>query len=221
MHFGAGKLWYACGANQYEKMVTAFRSLYPEEYAHCENAHMHKEFYVHPDILRRHHGLKMVKTVQRAGELIVTKPFAFHAVSLCVRTMQSCAMKSFLGHDRKKSMLTQFVMLLQGFSLGLNGAEASNWGNDPLWFKTAGMLQVFIPFRMKSLAQVVREKKLYCNCVRMKPVILNHHCIDNPQVRKLRKRVGELERVVELLTHKIDLLAESKPSQPEPKGQHC
>ncbi|KAH7705560.1 hypothetical protein AAVH_27232 [Aphelenchoides avenae] len=148
MHFGAGKLWYACGANQYDKMVTAFRSLYPEEYAHCVNAHMHKEFYVHPDILRRHHGLKMVKTVQRAGELIVTRPFAFHATA----------------------------------------------------------------------AQVVREKKLYCNCVRMKPVILNRLCIENPQVRKLRKRVGELERVVELLTHKIDLLAEFKPSQPEPKA---
>lgn len=81
MHFGAGKVWYACGWKQYEKMVNAFRSLYPEEYEHCENAHMHKEFFVDPELLKTRYGLKIAKTVQRPGELICTRPYAFHAVS--------------------------------------------------------------------------------------------------------------------------------------------
>lgn len=82
LHFGAGKVWYAAAAREYEEMVEAFRALYPEEYIHCVNAHMHKEFFVHPDVLRRRFGLKMFKTVQRPGELICTRPRGFHAVSV-------------------------------------------------------------------------------------------------------------------------------------------
>ncbi|KAH7664897.1 jumonji family transcription factor, partial [Aphelenchoides avenae] len=77
LHFGAGKVWYATSASDYEKVVSAFRTLYPEEYVYCTNAHVHKEFFVHPTLLEEKFGVKVFKTVQRAGEVIVSRPYTF------------------------------------------------------------------------------------------------------------------------------------------------
>ncbi|KAH7694090.1 Transcription factor jumonji/aspartyl beta-hydroxylase, partial [Aphelenchoides avenae] len=68
LHFGAGKVWYATSVSDYEKVVSALRTLYPEEYVYCTNAHVHKEFFVHPRLLEEKFGVKIFKTVQRAGE---------------------------------------------------------------------------------------------------------------------------------------------------------
>ena len=80
LHFGAGKVWYATAPSEYEKVVGAFRALYPEEYLYCNNAHVHKEFFVHPTVLEERFDVKIFKTVQRSGEVIVIRPYTFVSV---------------------------------------------------------------------------------------------------------------------------------------------
>lgn len=47
----------------------------------------------------------------------------------------------------------------------------------------------------------------------MKAVILNHQCVDHPDIRKMKKKMSELESKVDVLTRELEQLKASEPGR--------
>lgn len=66
---------------------------------------------------------------------------------------------------------------------------------------------------VKYLAKEVHRDHLWCECTRMKAVILNHQCVDHPDIRKMKKKMSELESKVDVLTRELEQLKASEPGR--------
>ncbi|GMR38438.1 hypothetical protein PMAYCL1PPCAC_08633, partial [Pristionchus mayeri] len=77
LHHGAPKHWWAIppeAADMFERMVS---QLFPEDAAKCPAFLRHKNFIVHPDILKRY-GIPFSMTTQEKNEIIITFPRGYH-----------------------------------------------------------------------------------------------------------------------------------------------
>ena len=78
LHFGYPKIWYAVPTECYEKFYNFMADLYGKEYMKCKAFIQHKSCFVSPKLLIKK-GIKVYKSIQRANEIIVVAPNAYHA----------------------------------------------------------------------------------------------------------------------------------------------
>ncbi|KAH7680435.1 hypothetical protein AAVH_41190, partial [Aphelenchoides avenae] len=76
-HLGAGKIWYGLAPSQRKLAYETFRKHYDLYFDHCPQEPRHKRLFTLPSLLESE-GIEVVKTVQRPGDLIVTRPWGYH-----------------------------------------------------------------------------------------------------------------------------------------------
>ena len=76
LHYGDSKTWYCVPPSEGHKLEDLVRELYPD-YS-CRNILRHKICTISPRLLISK-GIRVTKTVQHAGELIIVFPHAYHA----------------------------------------------------------------------------------------------------------------------------------------------
>ncbi|KAH7716649.1 hypothetical protein AAVH_15932 [Aphelenchoides avenae] len=76
-HLGAPKIWFGIAPSQRKLAYETFRGLYPLYFDHCPQEPRHKRLFTLPSVLEKA-GLNVVKTVQRAGDLIITRSWGYH-----------------------------------------------------------------------------------------------------------------------------------------------
>ncbi|GMT14378.1 hypothetical protein PFISCL1PPCAC_5675, partial [Pristionchus fissidentatus] len=77
LHYGAPKHWWSIppeAADMFERLLS---QLFPEDALGCEAFLRHKNFIVHPDLLRQY-GIAYSTTTQRKNEFVVTFPRGYH-----------------------------------------------------------------------------------------------------------------------------------------------
>ncbi|KAH7697160.1 putative lysine-specific demethylase 4B-like protein [Aphelenchoides avenae] len=80
-HLGAPKIWFGIAPSQRKLAYETFRGLYPLYFDHCPQEPRHKRLFTLPSVLEKA-GLNVVKTVQRAGDLIITRSWGYHLVAV-------------------------------------------------------------------------------------------------------------------------------------------
>lgn len=78
LHFGKPKFWYGIPDNESKKFDELMIKLFPNEYKECQEFLRHKNFIIHPSILKQN-GIKIHKCIQNKGEFVITKSSAYHA----------------------------------------------------------------------------------------------------------------------------------------------
>lgn len=78
MHAGAGKLWYGVPSHEADAMERAIQEAHPAAFAKTADVLHHVTLMMSPAALAER-GIKVRRTVQHAGEFIVTYPRSFHA----------------------------------------------------------------------------------------------------------------------------------------------
>jgi hypothetical protein len=79
IHFGAPKQWYSISQADARKFETAMRTLWPQDYKHCDQFLRHKTYLISPEKLKSQFGIKVNKLVHHEGEFVITYPYGYHS----------------------------------------------------------------------------------------------------------------------------------------------
>eukprot|EP00730_Choanoeca_flexa_P002058 TRINITY_DN10895_c0_g1_i3.p1 TRINITY_DN10895_c0_g1~~TRINITY_DN10895_c0_g1_i3.p1 ORF type:complete len:1127 (+),score=288.84 TRINITY_DN10895_c0_g1_i3:198-3578(+) len=78
IHTGMPKTWYAIRPGDASKFDAVVNRLFEHEHRACRNFTRHKTSMIAPHVLAQH-GVRVAKTVHRAGEFMITFPRGYHA----------------------------------------------------------------------------------------------------------------------------------------------
>ena len=78
LHFGKPKIWYGVPPSERMKVETVLSNNFPKQKAQCNEFSRHKSSFIMPKLFKRS-GIKLYKSVQRANEIMITSPGAYHA----------------------------------------------------------------------------------------------------------------------------------------------
>ena len=78
IHFGRPKSWWFVPPEWGARFESVMASYFPEEAARCREYLRHKTSLISPTRLRKH-GIPYTRVTQRAGEFVLTFPYAYHA----------------------------------------------------------------------------------------------------------------------------------------------
>ncbi|KIV99079.1 uncharacterized protein PV09_09185 [Verruconis gallopava] len=79
IHFGAPKQWYSISQADARKFENAMRSLWPQDYKHCDQFLRHKTYLISPDKLKSQFGIQVNRLVHYEGEFVITYPYGYHS----------------------------------------------------------------------------------------------------------------------------------------------
>jgi hypothetical protein len=79
IHFGAPKQWYSISQCDARKFEQAMRTLWPQDYKHCDQFLRHKTYLISPEKLKSQFGIKVNKLVHYEGEFVITYPYGYHS----------------------------------------------------------------------------------------------------------------------------------------------
>ncbi|QDS76850.1 hypothetical protein FKW77_003288 [Venturia effusa] len=79
IHFGAPKQWYSISQADARKFEQAMRSIFPQDYKHCDQFLRHKTYLISPEKLKSQFGIKVNKLVHYEGEFVITYPYGYHS----------------------------------------------------------------------------------------------------------------------------------------------
>uniref|UniRef100_A0A1I7ZUP0 [histone H3]-trimethyl-L-lysine(9) demethylase n=1 Tax=Steinernema glaseri TaxID=37863 RepID=A0A1I7ZUP0_9BILA len=77
LHFGAPKFWYAISSEYADRFERLANQMFPEQARECSAFMRHKNYQIHPDLLREH-NIPFETMIQYPGEVIVTFPRGYH-----------------------------------------------------------------------------------------------------------------------------------------------
>eukprot|EP01084_Bolivina_argentea_P217418 369145_1 len=78
LHFGRPKVWFGIPPSESYKMEQVMANNFPKAAAYCRVFTRHKNSFITPKLLTKA-GVVLCKAVQRANEIIITAPNAYHA----------------------------------------------------------------------------------------------------------------------------------------------
>jgi hypothetical protein len=79
IHFGAPKQWYSISQADARKFEAAMRTIFPQDYKHCDQFLRHKTYLISPEKLKTQFGIKVNKLVHYEGEFVITYPYGYHS----------------------------------------------------------------------------------------------------------------------------------------------
>ncbi|KAE9978771.1 hypothetical protein BLS_000326 [Venturia inaequalis] len=79
IHFGAPKQWYSISQADARKFEQAMRTIFPQDYKHCDQFLRHKTYLISPEKLKSQFGIKVNKLVHYEGEFVITYPYGYHS----------------------------------------------------------------------------------------------------------------------------------------------
>eukprot|EP01135_Chromosphaera_perkinsii_P002011 Nk52_evm58s215 gene=Nk52_evmTU58s215 len=78
IHFGAGKTWYCVPPSHGARFENLANTFFPAQNKLCSAFLRHKTTVISPSILKKY-GIPYHKTVHKAGEFMITFPYAYHS----------------------------------------------------------------------------------------------------------------------------------------------
>eukprot|EP01084_Bolivina_argentea_P306475 529605_1 len=78
LHFGKPKIWFGIPSKDAAKMEQVMAANFPKDSAYCKEFSRHKNSFIAPKLLMKN-GIEIYKAIQRANEIIITSPNAYHA----------------------------------------------------------------------------------------------------------------------------------------------
>jgi hypothetical protein len=79
IHFGAPKQWYSISQEDARRFENAMRTLWPDDYKHCDQFLRHKTYLISPEKLKSQFNIKVNKLVHYEGEFVITYPYGYHS----------------------------------------------------------------------------------------------------------------------------------------------
>merc|ERR1719491_2335616 len=78
VHFGRPKVWMAVPPRDTAKMEQCLATNFPKDAAFCKVFTRHKNIFAAPKVLEKA-GIRVLRAVQRANEMVVLAPNAYHS----------------------------------------------------------------------------------------------------------------------------------------------
>ncbi|KAK0395170.1 hypothetical protein QR680_001154 [Steinernema hermaphroditum] len=77
LHYGAPKFWYAVSSEYADRFERVAGQMFPDQSKKCNAFLRHKNYQIHPDILRKY-NIPFETMIQYPGEVIITFPRGYH-----------------------------------------------------------------------------------------------------------------------------------------------
>ncbi|GMI00657.1 hypothetical protein TrLO_g8491 [Triparma laevis f. longispina] len=197
LHAGEPKYWYSISAKDSSRYEALAASYFPEEANECPDFLRHKKYLLSPSILKNA-GISVTRTIQRAGDAIITMPNAYHwgfNTGFNVAESTNFAVPEWIPSGRSAS-----VCMCVPFSvrIGMDRFEAllEEFDDDP---ENGGSYVSWA--RMKATNKRVKEEKRAKKA--KKP--LNGDEQDPPSLEKWKSKKSNI-----VLVAKLDRLTERR-----------
>jgi hypothetical protein len=90
LHYGAEKIWYSASAADGKRLERIASEIFPKSANHCGQFLRHKMHLINPSLITQR-GLNLTRVVHRAGEYVISFPYAYHCgFNVALNCAESC-----------------------------------------------------------------------------------------------------------------------------------